>query len=63
MEADALAGEMEDIIIPGMPIAAAAASQPVAAAGQPAAAQNDEAKQMAELMAMMWTPMYLKYFS
>ena len=53
MEADALAGEMEDIIIPGMPIAAAAASQPVAAAGQPAAAQNDEAKQMAELMAMM----------
>ena len=51
MEADALAGEMDDMMVGAMPIAAAA--QPVAAAGQPAAAQNDEAKQMAELMAMM----------
>ena len=53
MEADALAGEMDDMMVGAMPIAAAANPNPVAAAGQPAAAQNDEAKQMAELMAMM----------
>ena len=52
MEADALAGELEGMEVGSMPIAAA---NPVAqpAAGQPAAAQSDEAKQMAELMAMM----------
>lgn len=51
MEAEALMGEMDDMAVGSMPIAAAA--QPVAAAQQPAAAQSDEAKQMAELMAMM----------
>ncbi len=52
MEADALAGELEGMEVGNMPIAAA---NPVAqpAASQPAAAQSDEAKQMAELMAMM----------
>ena len=52
MEADALAGELEGMEVGSMPIAAA---NPVAqpAASQPAAAQSEEAKQMAELMAMM----------
>ena len=52
LEADALAGEMDDILVPQAPIAG---QNPIAqpAAAQAAPAQSNEDKQMAELMAMM----------
>ncbi len=52
LEADALAGEMDDLMIPQAPIAG---QNPIAqpAAAQAAPAQSNEDKQMAELMAMM----------
>lgn len=52
LEADALAGELDDMVMPNAaPIINPA--QPVPAVAQPAAAQSDEARQMAELAAMM----------
>ncbi len=52
LEADAHAGEMDDLMIPQAPIAG---QNPIAqpAAAQKAPAQSNEDKQMAELMAMM----------
>ena len=52
LEADALAGELEGMEVGVAPISAPAAVG-VSANPQPAAAQNEEAKQMAELAAMM----------
>ena len=53
LEADALAGELEGMEVGVAPISAPAAVG-VSANPQPAAAQSEEAKQMAELAAMMW---------
>ena len=51
MEADAVAGELEDLMPSNVPIAAPAGiPQPVAAAAAP---QNEEANQMAALAGMM----------
>ena len=49
LEAEALMGDIEDMEVSAMPIAAAGV--PISAAAQPA--QAEESKQMAELMAMM----------
>ena len=51
LEADALAGELEDMEVLNAPISAPA--NPVAAASQPAAAQNEDQQQMAMLAGMM----------
>ena len=49
MEADALAGELDDMLVGHVPIAADPVNNPVPAQ---AAQQSEESKQMAELMAM-----------
>ena len=53
MEADALAGELEDMEILNQPISAPAQPVAAAAASQPAAAQSEDAQQMQMLAGMM----------
>ena len=50
MEAEAVAGDFEDMMVPQVPIAN---QNPQAQPAQAAPAQSEEAKQMADLMAMM----------
>ena len=53
LEADALAGELEDMEVLNAPISAPANPVAAAAASQPAAAQNEDQQQMAMLAGMM----------